>query len=392
MRIRLLLLAFCLAVAVLTCLPYPVNAEETEVIPGAKVTDPTNSGAASMSIPIVAPPGRGGIAPNLALVYNSYKGNGWVGVGWTLSLGEIQRNTKYGVTYSDTCSGDFVFTGNGTSSELTSRGDWGNNFFGAKIERDFSKFYCNSSTGGWEVTTKDGTKYYYGSTAASRQDFEGGSKVFKWFLERVQDTNGNYMTVAYVKDQGEVYLDRIEYTGNTGLNPSNYVQFYRESRTDSPVMYTTNYPVITAYRLNAIEVYGGGQLARKYVLNYKTDYSSSTSRSLLTSVTPYGSDGTTSLPNIQMSWQEWGKSFAAPINTGLTYSSGYNVHVADFTGGGYSGILIYNPNTSQYVLNWTYGASDHRFAPPINTGVNYYPGYNVHVADFNGDGKADILI
>lgn len=192
---------------------------------GANVSSPGNSGAAGANIPIEVPPGRNGIAPNLILSYSSSKGNGWLGVGWDMSLGDIQRSAKRGVNYADN---DFVFSMGSGRSELVSRGDWGANYYGAKIESAFSKYFYNQSTGGWEVTTKDGTKYYYGSTSASRQDNVYGT--FKWSLDKVQDINGNYMTVGYFKDQGEIHLDRIDYTGNVnGPGPTNYVKFWRDS-------------------------------------------------------------------------------------------------------------------------------------------------------------------
>ena len=67
------------------------SAQETTVSGGAKVSDPSNTGSASAGIPIEVPPGRNGIAPNLALTYSSNGGNGWVGVGWDIGLGEIMR-------------------------------------------------------------------------------------------------------------------------------------------------------------------------------------------------------------------------------------------------------------------------------------------------------------
>src|ERR1700681_531334 len=42
-------------------------------------------GAAEVSIPIWAPPGRQGIQPSLALIYSSRASNGPLGVGWSLS-------------------------------------------------------------------------------------------------------------------------------------------------------------------------------------------------------------------------------------------------------------------------------------------------------------------
>lgn len=188
------------------------------------VTPDLNTGAAVGSIPIEVAPGRKGIVPTLVLTYNSNRANGWIGVGWDIPIGHIQRNTKYGVNYG---ANDYVHVLN-DASELMPRDDWGTNYYGAKIEGAFSKFYYNTSTGGWEVTTKEGTKYYYGTTTASRQDNIYG--VFKWMLDKVQDTNGNYMTISYWKDQGDIYIDRIDYTGNGSLSPTNYVKFYYGER------------------------------------------------------------------------------------------------------------------------------------------------------------------
>jgi cytoskeletal protein RodZ len=193
-----------------------------------------NSGAAITSIPIVVPPGRKGMVPNISLNYNSNSQNGWTSMGWSLDMGAIQRSTKRGVNYS---ANDYVVTVNSSTSELVSRGDRGTNYYGAKIEGMFSKYQKISDTAGWIITTKDGTKYFYGTTVSSRQDNVYG--VFKWCLDKVQDTNGNYMTVSYIKDQGEIYLDRIDYTGNGSLSPANYVKFYPDdgTRTDAPPMW-----------------------------------------------------------------------------------------------------------------------------------------------------------
>ena len=271
------------------------NAQTLSLAAGGTSSDPSSSlnslmqiksnfvGSATYGVPIEVPPGRGGIAPNLALLYNSQAGNGWLGVGWLLDMGAIQRSTRFGVNYN---SNDFVATANGSSTDLVARGEWGSNYYGAKIEGAFLKYYLNASTGGWEVTAKNGTKYFYGSSASSRQD--NASVVFKWCLDKVQDTNGNYMMVSYVKDFGEIYLSRIDYTGNQSLPPTNYVVFHRALRSDAPAMYVPNFSVKTRYRLKTIEVGASGQMVRAYKLIYTA--SVSTSRSILTSVRQYGSD------------------------------------------------------------------------------------------------------
>jgi len=59
-----------------------------------------NTGAAAYSIPVKVPPGRGGVQPSLALSYSNSAKNGWVGVGWSIEMGAIQRATKRGLDYA----------------------------------------------------------------------------------------------------------------------------------------------------------------------------------------------------------------------------------------------------------------------------------------------------
>jgi len=296
-----------------------------------------NSGAASTSIPIDVPAGRKNMAPQIALKYNSDKRNGWMGVGWTLELGAIYRNKRWGLNYN---ADDYVFAVDDSSLALARRGDWGANYFGAKTEKDFSKYFYNNVTRGWVVTARNGTKYYFGSTAASRQDDPAdATKIFKWCLDRVEDTNGNYMTITYWKNQGEIYLDEIKYAGSTyGLPPTISVKFYSELRTDVYEVFSTFFSVKTAYRLKSIKVYGNAQLARTYELNY--DYSLSTLRSLLSSVTLHGSEGN------------------ALLSTIFTYSSS---------------------SSSLYYNIWSHD----------NFGISPYGA--LRSGDFNGDNKSDMV-
>ena len=61
---------------------FPANAQLVGVTDGAPSVDPT--GAANFRIPLTVPPGRGGLQPELALLYHSRAGNGHLGVGWSL--------------------------------------------------------------------------------------------------------------------------------------------------------------------------------------------------------------------------------------------------------------------------------------------------------------------
>ncbi len=333
------------------------------------------TGSLAFNIPIEVPPGRGGIAPNLALSYRNSQKNGWIGVGWELDMGAIQRGTKFGVSYPANLPGtDFVTIVNGAATELVPRGDWGTNYFGAKIEGRFSKYYYNSTTGGWEVTAKNGTKYYYGTTSLSRQDSAIGT--FKWCLDKVQDTNNNYMTISYFKDNGEIYLDRIDYTGNSNspaLLPTNYVKFWHDdgSRPDAPDMYVPNFLVQTRYLLKTIEVNAtNGNPVRAYKLVYTNTNSGNArpNRSILTTVQQYDSDARVNSGDI--TGGNWLTIFNGQYDTGGT-DPGLDTPPANP-----AALPATIPNTIYY----TY--SDYNFQSPL---------HKMRIGDFNGDGIMDYM-
>jgi RHS repeat-associated protein len=358
------------------------------------------------SIPIIVAPGRGGIVPNLALQYSSYRDNGWVGLGWDLDCGAIQRSTKFGLDYN---ADKYVFVKNGSQTELVLRTEWGTGVYGTKIEGAFTKYTFNSATGGWEATARDGTKYFYGQTAASRQDSTAG--VFKWCLDRVEDVNGNYLIVTYIKDQGEIYLERIDYTGNTnGLALTNYVRFYLEDRPDQ---YTSAF-VKTTKRLKTIEVNAGGSRARAYKLSYTQ--SQGTARSLLSTIQQYGSDaaidasgtvtGGSALPPITASYPSSSENttFASFVGTSVT-SYGYGCYnddsrcwqfsFADVNGDHKTDAIAYFVGDNWFVVQVALAKGDGTFKTPFvqTTLANAeYLFWRLTFADINGDGRADVVM
>ena len=259
------------------------------------------TGRATTAIPIAVPPGRKGVQPSLALSYSSSSRNGWVGVGWALDLGYIERSTKTGVPSYDDSKDTFTFLFQGMSSDLVKISD---GTYRAKDEGAFLKFTKNGSTG-WEVRDKSGTRYLFGESTASQ--LANGSQIFRWALDKVLDLNGNTLTLTYTKDQTQLYLAQIDYTGHEtngaqDLAPTNQVLFTLEDRPDGETSYRTGFAVTTAKRLKEVATYAQGQLARKYVLAYTA--SARTTRSLLSSVTQVGSDGSTSLPPTTFSYTQ----------------------------------------------------------------------------------------
>ena len=56
-----------------------------------------NTGSATYKVDLDVPPGTAGFTPSLALRYDSGQGDGTVGIGWSLDVGSVQRQTAYGV-------------------------------------------------------------------------------------------------------------------------------------------------------------------------------------------------------------------------------------------------------------------------------------------------------
>ena len=370
------------------------------------------TGTATTSIPIAVPPGRGGVQPNLALVYNSANGNGWVGLGWKLEKSVIERQTKFGLNYS----GDaYTFRLAGINVDLV---NIGTNQYRAKIEGSFTRVQKLTATDGkpyFLATDKTGQKFYFGRTAATRvANPSDATKIFRWCLDRVEDLDGNYMTISYTADQGQGYLARIDYTGHGSTRPTNSVIFHLETRPDAVPMYTSHFLMKTAKRLKTIEIRANNRLVRAYKLTYTS--SANTTRSLLSNIQQIGHDSTVDThgtvtggsfsPSITLSWDD-GRS--GIVGTNASKRGGYQqwsaenwapatrVHgLADVTGDGKVDILSFQRG-GLYV--WESSGSgivgtnaSKRGGYQQWSAENWAPATRAHgLADVTGDGKVDIL-
>jgi len=241
------------------------------------------TGAFSHSIPITVSPGRKGLQPAIALNYRSSNSNSWVGLGFSLNPGYIVRSTRLGPPkYIDNQDTFYLITDAGTT-ELVNLVD---NLYQAKVESGFTKFFKETDDS-WRVVAKDGSILRFGQNPDSKEASSQGS--FAWYLTKATDTNGNYIEYSYTKDQGKSYLSHIDYTGNEcGISPANHVEFILEPRDDVYSSYISSSKIVTAKRLKEIQAKVNDDLAWRYELEY--GYSPDTNRSLLKSITQYGSD------------------------------------------------------------------------------------------------------
>lgn len=279
------------AVVLMPSLTYAedLNDKESPSLSDTAVPD-LFTGTMNYQIPIEVPPGINGLQPTLTLFYRSSSGNGWLGQGWEMEVGAIERSTRTGI--ADYTADDYVFRRLGSTSSLISIG---NGEFRSKMESDFMSIK-KQSNGSFIATNKLGIKYFFGQTINAQ--VYGPPGVFKWLLNRMEDPNGNAITFIYrvgtplydangvlTRDSSDqLYLDTIYYNGNT-------ITFTLEDRIDAPISDSAFFSITTGKRLKQIDVRSrGGSLARSYVLNYQPG---AAAISTLTSVQKYGKDGAT---------------------------------------------------------------------------------------------------
>ncbi len=304
----------------------------------------TLTGALTYEYPIIVPPGRSGLQPDLKLTYNSQSGDeaNIIGYGWNISIPYIERINRKGT--------DKLYTENYFNSSLSGELiSLGGTSYGSKVDNgEFLKYEFSNNS--WLVTDKQGTKYKFGYSAATRQDDPTDSaKVFKWMLEEIRDTNDNFIRYEYFKDQGQIYPSKIFYTGSGSTDGIFEVEFLRQTRTDASFSYRAGFKIQTNYRVNEIQAKINASWTRKYSIAYTTGDDSN--RSLISSI----------------------------IETGKDESSGVEVSLPATT-------FNYQNNASG---SWTLDPSF--FLPLSFHGINSSEPEGTRAVDINGDGLVDII-
>ncbi len=354
--------------------------------------DPT-SGTTVTTFPINVPPGRAGIQPSVTLLYNSSSPNGPLGMGWIMELGTIERSTKKGVpayTNADT----FVLLQAGSSQELVDISGNGTEFR-PKIEGGFSKILFNGTN--WTMYDKKGTRYTFGSNNNSREaDPNNSSHIFKWCLDMVTDTVGNTMTIDYTIDLNKVYPTDINYTSNASQGKSAFARVHFgwnwNARPDVLTNYQGGFKTTTNMRLREIQTYANSNLYSAYNLEYSLD--PDTQQSLLTKITPLGSDGISSLPASLFTYSTANIGLKAPINLTSILNKGlvtYNtIRFLDMNKDGF--IDIVDGMANSYQIYFNNGNND--FSPAaaaLNTPDEGLNDPNVRMVDLNGDNLIDVV-
>ncbi len=207
------------------------------------------SGAATYNIPINAPAGRAGVAPQVSLAYSSNNlSEGPTGVGWSLTgLSAIARCPQtpiydneriQEVKFND--EDKFCLDGQRLILKSGTYGSAGSTY---RTEVDsFSTItaFGSATTSGplyFEIKNKAGETHYYGD--ASDAHTASGSDAFvepggmaegglarSWAISVIKDIKNNYIVFNYEKNTsaGTFYIDNIQYTGNTAQSDAPFAE------------------------------------------------------------------------------------------------------------------------------------------------------------------------
>jgi RHS repeat-associated protein len=343
-----------------------------------------NTGTSTYRVKIAVSPGVNKQQPEVSLEYNSGYGNSVAGIGWELSIPYIQRRTDKGLPdYTD--NDRFTYS---RSGEIVPLADGS---YRLKVEGQFMKFQRSGDS--WVAGEKNGAKLFFGTDMSARQMNSLG--VFRWFLQKELDTNGNEIRYSYTQDNGQVYLDEIRYSIVSDTVYKS-IKFVYEARPDAFSDYHSRSLILTTKRIKTIEVRSQNKLVRAY----RFAYQQGTDLSLLSQVIQTGADNTSTLPPLAFTYSAYNPQTAKtvtmtnqpPVMISLTNPE---VELVDINGDSLPDIVYTDPSygtTHNFYLNRGSGAWDQTAIVPAQSPQYQLSADGVMMADMDGDGLTDLFI
>ena len=365
-------------------------------IPGS--ADVTAMGAATYSIPIEVVPGTQGVQPNLSVVYNNMAGTGILGSQW--DLGGLSAITRVGQNkFLDSQSSSvmldnsdrFALDGN----RLVCANDAMYGYPGVELLpefEDFSKIIPYGVAGNgpsfFKVYRDDGSVAEYGNSADSKQKL--GNNVYSWHVSKITDINGNYMTFTYGYSGSEVWIDHIDYTGNSaaGLSPYARVSFTYDIFPNLTSDFVAGYEIVHSHLLRKITVQYKNGSSYEMVRQYQFSYSDGFPKQL-TNVRLMASDSSALNPtSVEWNTLTYGTPTTSQLSVpNMVFDEGTAHFALDFNGDGLSDILEYNRYHRRILLNQN-NTFQEDFADPLSQ--NQYI-ISVVPADLVGDGYSEVI-
>ncbi len=198
------------------------------------------TGALSTGISIEVPPGRHNMTPRLQLSYSSSGGPSPFGQGWSLTIGRIERTTRFGVPrYGSANFDEFVLIlPGGASAELVPEGPVANVYRPKVAQRYLWAQYHPGASDYWTVRDGAGIVYTFGASGSpdeARLKSSGGegpqSFTTAWGLTEARDANGNTIHTTWedpATNGNQLLPDEINYGGHSSGTVAHFhrVDFY----------------------------------------------------------------------------------------------------------------------------------------------------------------------
>ncbi len=399
----------------LSVLPAFAFAEKVGLTPGDFRVD--ESGSATYTIPIAAPPGRAGVQPQVALSYSSsnvYEGP--LGVGWNISgLSAISRCPKNlsqdgrieGVNINK--NDRFCLDGQKMKIKSGSYGAPNTNYYLENDDFSHAKALGGDTENGprWFVVwKKSGELFYYGDT---RNDSTVGSvtpgtdafitasgassaRANTWMLKAIRDRKGNYIRFSYLKEYGSPYISKVEYSGHLGnkLAPFASINFNYSNKSFYASGYNNKGYSMRRKVLTSVVSKVDGVEYRAYKLAYNES-----KRRILTSVQEcptLASSATNCLKPTAFTWTHPNTTTAVDYTNAYSYITGdehnrYEAQVFDLTGDGKSDLMYVK--SGYWRLKSATSASTTTLTNVGDSSSQRQYALNI---DYNGDGVRDLLV
>lgn len=371
------------------------------------------TGSAGVTISLPTSPGREGGTPALSLGYDSGSGAGPFGLGWSLSLPSISRQTSKRLPlYEDTTESDvFVMA---SAEDLIPLEDLGTidgyqvRGYRPRIEGGFSRIERWTDDGGvchWRVFAPDSSMTIFGADPESRIfDPDFPRRIFRWLPNRTTDAMGNVVVFRYRGDGAQRLLDSVLY-GNSSPSTSSQdaadfhfrLAFAYEERPDPYTDRRAGFVIKTSLRCTSIHMehrfteLGPDPLTvHSLVFSYQQSDSGITLLSSATrsghKVLAGGSLETKSLPALSFEYQAhaWNTSWQDLPATSIDDVVGgiSSAHWLDLWGEGLPGLLSERGNAWWYKRNLGGGG----FTPAQAVSPKPRPSKASGLLDLEGDG------
>lgn len=362
------------------------------------------TGSARYVVPLSLPPGTNGLAPKLAIAYDSRDGNGLLGVGFRVTgLSTITpcRRTivQDGAPGAVTLDRSDRYCLDGRRLRLTA-GSYGyaGSQYQAEVE-DFARVTAYGSAGNapasFQVEARDGLVYEYGTTVDSRIEAYGSATPRAWALSRIRDRAGNAVEIAYFEDaaSGSYRPARVDYAGNAAAGSSPYysVRFVYEARPSSEplVSFLGGSPSVESQRLDRIDVVhvATGALVRRFELTYEAAAGSGRSR-LVSLQECAGGD---CLPATVFAWDTQSPGWSGSDAPAGIAAAAANVVPGDADGDGCEDLLYFSSSSLQWLL-LRGSPAGYAGTPVVVASSSATPASEAVSIDLDADGKRDLLV